>query len=244
MGRLNNLNDEELIDAIKLLDEQAFTILVVRHTQRFFKLAVQTLQSVSDAEDVVQTAFLKFWQNPAAFDPAKSKFTTWFYRVVVNQCRDKIKQRRRSDDSVSAYIEHSASSLPQSHAGEDHGLERQQDALEQQIALEYAIARLGINQREALNLVFYAHLPQSEAAQILGLSLKALESVLHRAKKQLSMDIGRYLTGQALDEISDMNPNKCSDNVSKHGSVSNCSLNSPTQLSYGYQTQQTSKLRK
>ena len=239
---LNNSDDQELIDAISRRNEKAFQILVVRHTQRFFKLAVLTLQNVGDAEDVVQSAFMKLWQNPLAFDSAKSKFTTWFYKVVINLCRDKIKQKRNSDDNVSAYIAYTAMSSPQSYAGEDLHLERHQGVLEQQVALEYAIARLASRQREALNLVFYAHLPQTEAAQIMGISLKALESVLHRAKKQLSQDIGRYMSDHVLGKGQSEYKPQCSDGNSKQRSSTQSDCESSSQLPYGQHSHEATKV--
>ena len=88
-------DDHELLERIQDGNGQAFAALVERHTDRFYRLAYRYLQSKEAAEDVVQDAFLKLWENPALWQPQRnSKFTTWFYRVVVNLCLDLRKRKR------------------------------------------------------------------------------------------------------------------------------------------------------
>src|SRR3970040_342675 len=90
-------DDRELLALVKEGNHQAFSILVERHTDRFYRLAYRYLQNKEAAEDVVQDAFLKLWENPALWQPQRnSKFTTWFYRVVVNLCLD-LRKRKRPD---------------------------------------------------------------------------------------------------------------------------------------------------
>jgi len=72
-------DDNELLSLIQNGSSQAFSTLVERHTQRFYRLAYRYLQSREAAEDVVQDAFIKLWENPALWQPEKnSKFTTCF----------------------------------------------------------------------------------------------------------------------------------------------------------------------
>src|SRR6266508_5272283 len=90
-------DDHELLALIQDGNGQAFAMLVERHTERFYRLAYRYLQSKAAAEDVVQDAFLKLWENPAIWQPEhNSKFTTWFYRVVVNLCLD-LRKRKGPD---------------------------------------------------------------------------------------------------------------------------------------------------
>ena len=62
--------DNELLALIQDGTGQAFAVLVERHTDRFYRLAYRYLQSKAAAEDVVQDAFLKLWENPALWQPA------------------------------------------------------------------------------------------------------------------------------------------------------------------------------
>ncbi len=87
-------DDHELLEFIQAGNGQAFAVLVERHTERFYRLAYRYLQSKEAAEDAIQDAFLKLWENPALWQPERnSKFTTWFYRVVVNLCLDMRKKK-------------------------------------------------------------------------------------------------------------------------------------------------------
>ena len=87
-------DDHELLALVQDGSGQAFAVLVERHTERFYRLAFRYLQNKAAAEDVVQDAFLKLWENPANWQPEhNSKFTTWFYRVVVNLCFDHRKRK-------------------------------------------------------------------------------------------------------------------------------------------------------
>src|SRR5580765_3498833 len=88
-------DDHELLALIQDGSSQAFALLVERHTERFYRLAYRYVQSKEAAEDIVQDAFLKLWEDPGKWQPDKNtKFTTWFYRVVVNLCLDWQKRKR------------------------------------------------------------------------------------------------------------------------------------------------------
>ena len=82
-------DDQELLALIQDGSHQAFAELVQRHTERFYRLAYRYAQNRETAEDLVQDAFVRLWENPASWRPDRnSKFTTWFYRIVVNLCLD------------------------------------------------------------------------------------------------------------------------------------------------------------
>src|SRR5262245_15380841 len=86
--------DGELLALIQAGRHDAFDALVHRHTDRFYRLAYRMLGSQQAAEDVVQDAFLKLWENPASFRPERNaRFTTWFHRVVANLCLDRAKKK-------------------------------------------------------------------------------------------------------------------------------------------------------
>ena len=86
---LNDTMDEDLIALVTKGDHRAFSILVKRHTDKFYALAFRTLGNTRDAEDVVQDCFVKLWKKPSAYKPERgAKFTTWFYRVVFNASID------------------------------------------------------------------------------------------------------------------------------------------------------------
>src|SRR4029450_1166697 len=88
-------DDHELLERIQAGSHDAFAVLVQRYTERFYRLAYRYVQNREEAEDIVQAAFLKLWEDPGKWQPERSsKFTTWFYRVVVNLCLDWQKKKR------------------------------------------------------------------------------------------------------------------------------------------------------
>jgi RNA polymerase sigma-70 factor (ECF subfamily) len=176
-------DDNELLALIQEGDRQAFGTLVERHTERFYRLAYRYLQNKEAAEDVVQDAFLRLWERPDLWQPERNaKFTTWFYRIVVNLSLDARKKKKP------VALENDTE-IPDEREPIDQMLIEAQ----QQEALEEAIAALPERQRMALNLCFDQGLSNQEAADIMGLNLKALQSLIMRAKKTLKESVTNLL---------------------------------------------------
>ena len=175
----------------------AFAIIVSRHTDRYFALAFRTLQNASDAEDIVQNAFIKLWRKPASWNNDKSKFTTWFYRVVINACHDHL---RKNKGTINADIE-VIEALADPEPSEQTVLEKNQLKAIQQQSLNEAISCLPSSQRDALNLVVYLALPQKQVAEIMGITVKAVESLLVRAKRSVAKTVNQQLYVQQAIHI-------------------------------------------
>jgi RNA polymerase sigma-70 factor, ECF subfamily len=175
-------SDDVLMSRIRRGDHGAFAVLVRRHTKMFYAAAYRMCGDAQGSEDIVQEAFLKLWDRPDAWDPGKgTKFTTWFYRVVTNLAIDRGRREKRSVDPVVLDI------LPDSAPHADQNLQ----AREEEAALEKAIQALPERQRAALNLCVYEGLSNREAAEALGIGVKALESLLMRAKAGLKDEFRR-----------------------------------------------------
>jgi RNA polymerase sigma-70 factor (ECF subfamily) len=175
--------DQELLALIQDGSHQAFAELVERHTERFYRLAYRYVQNRETAEDLVQDAFLRLWENPAIWQPDRnSKFTTWFYRIMVNLCLDWQKKKRpiQLDEDMP---------LADERESADEAMIRMQE----QRLLENEIAALPERQRTALNLCFDEGLSNQEAAEAMGLNLKALQSLIMRAKTTLKERMKAYL---------------------------------------------------
>ncbi len=171
------MNDEDLMARIKRGDHQAFAALVRRHSTMFYACAFRVSANRDEAEDAVQDAFLKLWKNPSVWDATRgAKFTTWFYRVVVNTATDRIRKNKRLVSGGDMF-----DTMPDNADAQDDVLV----ATEEQQILESAIQALPERQKLALNLCFYEGLSNKEAADTLGVGLKALESLLMRAKAGL-----------------------------------------------------------
>lgn len=177
-------DDEELLGLIQHGSQEAFSVLVQRHTERFYRLAYRYLQSKEAAEDVVQDAFVKLWEDPGRWQAERNnKFTTWFYRVVVNLCLDWRKKKKPlelGDQEPAIADDRISPDIAMIHAQE-------------QKILEQEIAALPERQRIALNLCFDEGLSNQEAAEVMGLKLKALQSLVMRAKTTLKERLKNHL---------------------------------------------------
>ena len=190
----SQLTDQQLLAQICEGKQLAFSELVRRHTNKFFRLALANLGNTNDAEEVVQTAFIKLWQNPTAYQPSKAKFTTWFYRVMINQCHDLGRLRERSKLLLDKSFDHTDD---QSLSSEETRLQNSSEQKDRQSALRLAIRDLPSNQRDAINLQIYSDLSQRQIAYTLQLSEKAVESLLVRAKRNLR---ARFAQSDNLDK--------------------------------------------
>lgn len=181
---LSCLSDESLLSMIQEREHAAFAVLVRRHCTRFHRIAYRLVFDKHEAEDVLQEAFLRVWDRPTAWDRSKhTKFTTWFYRVLTNLCIDHNRKKRPLPLPEASPI-----------ADPKPGQDVTADARDRQELLEALIQELPARQQLALDLCFYEGLSNQEAAEILGVRLKALQSLIMRAKTTLKERASRYFT--------------------------------------------------
>ncbi|MCB0534833.1 MAG: RNA polymerase sigma factor [Lewinellaceae bacterium] len=154
------------------------------HKDMVFNLCLNYLQNQQDAEEAAQDVFVKVYEKQAGFQ-GTSSLKTWIYRITVNQCLDVLKARKRQKrlgfiKSLFYGENDAALDLPDF----DHpGLQLEnREALE---ALFQKINGLPDNQKTAIILKYLDDLPQKEIAEIMQLSVKAVESLLSRGKQNL-----------------------------------------------------------
>lgn len=169
-------------------DEQkrhdVFTVLMGRHIDRFYRLATRLLRDAHEAEDVIQDNFIKLWNRPTLYQNGTgAKFTTWFYRVISNACMDKNRKTQMVDGEN--IVDMTADTRPQS---DEQLIETQQSQ-----ALRQAIDNLPARQKEALILCFYEGASNQEAAAMMDIGVKALESLLMRAKANLKQNLQDWI---------------------------------------------------
>ena len=155
-------------------DRRAFDELVTRYGPMALRVAARMAPDRQSAEDIAQEAMVRIWRRAEEFDGRRARFTTWLYRIVVNLCID----LRRKPRPV-ALPEDFDPVDPSAGAAED------MEADERRAALVRAIDELPSGQRAALTLVYDEGLSGAEAAQVLGVSTKAVERLLARARARL-----------------------------------------------------------
>jgi RNA polymerase sigma-70 factor, ECF subfamily len=184
------MSDEVLCRRVADNDEAAFDLLVTRYQGRAYRLAWSLLRDGEDARDVSQEAFLRVYRMAGRFR-GDARFSTWFYRILVNLCLDHRRRRRWWR------------LLVRDEGGGDERsiLERQPapaadpaDVLgrAQLMARLWAEAdRLAPQQRAALILHAQEQLPTSEIAAVLGCSEATVRVHLHRAVRALRKTVDR-----------------------------------------------------
>ena len=176
--------DTDLVARVGRGDRAAAQALMARHLPAMLALARRMLSGQTEAEDCVQDAFLKVWTHAARWQPGKAKFETWLYRVTLNQCYDRL--RKRPSEPLEA-----AADVPDGGDAPDHGLETA--ALESEVSA--ALAGLPERQRAAILLCHYQERGNIEAAEILGISVEALESLLARGRRALRAKLSHLRDG-------------------------------------------------
>jgi RNA polymerase sigma-70 factor (ECF subfamily) len=186
--------DEALCERVGARDEAAFDLLVERYQQRAFRLAWSILRDAEEARDLSQEAFIRLYQTAGTF-AGRSRFSTWFYRLLVNLCLDHRRKHRRWREVFAR----------EERADEDGaGLESHPappldpvEALEQERTLANvwtAAEQLSPQQRAALVLQVQEDLSVKEIAAVLGCSEPTARVHLHRALTALRRTLRKERT--------------------------------------------------
>lgn len=181
-----------LVQAAKGGDLEAFSQLVKRYDRNIFRIAQHITHNEEDAQDVVQDAFLKAYQNLNQFQ-GNSKFYTWLVRIAVNEALMKLR-KRRTDRTVSLDedVETEEGSMPREVADWSPNPEQLYGQSELGDILKKTIQGLPPGFRTVFVLRDVEGLSTEETAEMLGLSIPAVKSRLLRARLQLRDRLARY----------------------------------------------------
>jgi RNA polymerase sigma-70 factor (ECF subfamily) len=180
-------NDAELLERVANGDPGAYRELVERHVRGVHAFVYRMLGSRAEAEEVSQESFLRLWKQADTF-VARAKPSTWLYRVAHNLAVDRL--RRRREGSHSSNIEE----VPTSDRPSLHLYEKQVA-----LAVESALSELPERQRAAISLVHYQGMSNAEAAIVLGVKVRALESLLARGRQQLRERLSDFRSQEGND---------------------------------------------
>jgi RNA polymerase sigma-70 factor (ECF subfamily) len=179
--------DDDLVLRVGRGDPEACRLLVERHLGRVVAFAARVLGTPSDAEDVAQEVFTRLWRQARSWRPGSGGVRAWLRRVALHRCLDRLARRREQplDDAPDP-----------PDPGPTPPLRLEEAEVTRIVA--QAVAALPARQRAALALCHYDGLRQDEAAEVLGVSVEALESLLARARRTLRARL-RALAPELLD---------------------------------------------
>jgi RNA polymerase sigma factor (sigma-70 family) len=173
--------DLDLVRALQAGKDEALEALMGRHREAIFRFAYRHLLNEADAEEIAQETFVRAYFSIGRFRPA-AKFSTWLYQIALNLCRDRKRSRTERDRSRAVSIEHVPEGKLPTGQGSPARPDQQMESRARLAALEKAIAELPFKWRTPLILTALEGISHQEAGRILGLSAKAIEMRVYRAR--------------------------------------------------------------
>lgn len=193
--------DAALMLRVRQGDTLAFAELVDKYKQPVMNLACRMLRDATEAEDLSQMVFVQVFKSAHRYK-VSSKFSTWLFTIARNLCLNEIRRRSRHPaDSIEArHPEQDDQTAPQF---EDKTTTSPPDRLlhgELEEKIQQALAGLPENQRLAILLCRQEDLSYEDIAHVLGSSVSATKSVIHRGRETLKQKLKPYLQTGAWGE--------------------------------------------
>jgi RNA polymerase sigma-70 factor (ECF subfamily) len=177
---MDDLPDDAILARFATGDAMAARALTLRLTPRVMAHAFRLLGNRAEAEDVAQEAMLRLWRQAPDWRSGEAKVSTWLYRVVANLCIDRRRRARGGAVPLDA--------IPEPEDGQASAAERIQDRARAD-ALQAALDLLPDRQRQAVVLRHIEGLPNPEIAEIMDVTVEAVESLTSRGKRALAAQL-------------------------------------------------------
>ena len=194
------MTEQQLIDGLSKLGtaenrhgELAFKYIVDTYQAVIYNTCIGIVGDADDAKDIAQDVFIQLYKSADSFR-GDSKISTWLYRIAVNKSLNHIRNNKKhkvllriqgffaADETREIQIRDRARSNPQEISEQN----------EHKVALRTAIDSLPENQKTAFVLKNYDDISYKEISEIMELSLSSVESLIHRAKKNLQKTLNYY----------------------------------------------------
>jgi len=177
------MGDSELVIKIKNGDQNAFRQLFEQYQHLVYNTCYRMSGNREEAEDITQDVFIKIIHAAGKFR-GDAKLSSWIYRIAVNTCLKKERRKKLENwISLEFLFQDEGKLQPQSP---DKTPDQQVEILEKEQIVQNAIRNLPERQKTALILHRYENLSYQEIAAVMEISLSAVESLLHRAKENLT----------------------------------------------------------
>ena len=170
----DSVTDDVLMMRIADGDRIAAQTLMHRSLPRVLGMARRILDDAVEAEDIAQETFLRVWKAASRWESGRAKVSTWIGRIAINLCYDRLRKKR----------EVLTDTLPERH-DPTPDQENQYVQGETSDRLVKAIRKLPDRQMQALELVHFQEMSNIDAAEIMSVSVDALESLLARGRRKL-----------------------------------------------------------
>jgi RNA polymerase sigma-70 factor (ECF subfamily) len=186
--------DAALMLRVKQGDAAAFTQLVEKYKQPIMNLVWRTVRDETEAEDITQSVFVQAWKSAPRYQ-ATAKFSTWLFTIARNLCLNEFRRRSRHPAESLDQLRDDSDDQPKFQVVNKRIRAAQDELLQGELEhkVDAAIGALPENQRIALALCRQEELSYEEIADVLGCSLSATKSLIHRARETLKAQLKPYL---------------------------------------------------
>ena len=172
-----NLTDEEIVRITREEDKELYTHIVRRYEKKLLRYIKRYIKGEDMAEDVLQTVFIKAYENLQSFD-IKRNFSSWIYRIAHNEALNKIKRENRS---VSGFDPKILEILVENNDNPA----KEHDSKELKVQIEKCFSELPIKYRDVLTLFYLEDKKYEEISDILRLPSGTVATRINRGKKLL-----------------------------------------------------------
>ena len=174
-------SERDLIDHARTGDTVAFEALVSMHAPYVYNVALRTLSSPGDAEDITQETFVRVWRSLNSFR-GDAQFRTWIYRITTNLCYNRLPRLKRDLEALAIYDD----------ADDEIALPDDQQQVEQDVVLdelrqqlESTINKLPESYRLLISLRHIQGMSYAEIAEATGMPLGTVKTGIFRARRDL-----------------------------------------------------------
>jgi len=169
-----------------MANHEHFETIYNGHKKLVYNVCLHYVLNSADAEDITQEVFVKVYQKYPQYNASQASLKTWIYRITINHCLDFLKARnaKKRVGFLSALLLPNSNEPVIDMASINHPGTETEDkaALKQLLQIIYSLPP---NQKTAIILSKIEDRPQKEVAEIMGMSVKAVESLMQRAKQTI-----------------------------------------------------------
>jgi RNA polymerase sigma-70 factor (ECF subfamily) len=187
------MDEQQLVIDLQAGDEKAFRHLVGKYQQQVFRTAMGFVHDGSEADDITQEVFVDVFRSVHGFR-REASLSTWIYRMTVNRSLNWLRSRKRKGffQRIEAFFQDDADWTGEPEADCSIHPETVMGNRETAEALKQALDSLPENQRTAFVLYHYEGLTYKEIAFVMKVSLASVESLIHRARKNLQKKLMNF----------------------------------------------------
>ncbi len=167
MTKRIQISEEDLISLLVSRDMKGMEILYDNYSSALYGIIHRIIQNDEMAEDVLQDAFLKIWNNFSQYDSTKGRLFTWMVNIARNQSIDKVRSKDFINHSKNQQLDKSVSFID---------VNKQFSYNPDTIGIKEMVSKLDSEYRQIIDLIFFGGYSQSEAAEKLNIPLGTVKT--------------------------------------------------------------------